>query len=220
MRMPSRLALVPVAVAGLVALAATPALAAPSDQDVTWMQSAHQSNLAEIAAGEAAQQSATTQEVRDLGAVLVADHSTLDQSLTQAAEEFGVELPAEPTAAQQAALARVQEQSGRAFDSAWIAAQITGHVNSAAATQQEIATGTDPQVVELARTALPVIQGHLERLRALAGEFGVPTSVPGGTGGQAADGGAGALGVGLVGVGALAVLGGTVGLVRRRQTAA
>jgi putative membrane protein len=46
MRILTRLALVPAAVLGTVVLTAAPALAAPSEQDVAWMQAAHQSNLA------------------------------------------------------------------------------------------------------------------------------------------------------------------------------
>jgi putative membrane protein len=220
MRMLSRLALVPVAVVGAVVLTAAPALAAPSEQDVTWMQAAHQSNLSEIAAGNAAQQAATTPEVKQLGQMFVQMHTELDTALTQAAQQLGVELPAEPSAEQKAQLAAVQQNTGRAFDTAWIAQQIGSHTTTLAATQRELRNGSDEAVLAQARTATPVVEQHLVELRQVAAKYGVPTSVPGGTGGQAADGGTGALGWGLTGLGAVALAAGTVGLVRRRQTAA
>ncbi|MGY1751568.1 DUF4142 domain-containing protein [Blastococcus sp. SYSU D01042] len=219
MRMLSRLALLPVAVVGAVVLTAAPALAAPSEQDVAWMQAAHQSNLAEIAAGTAAQQSATTPEVKQLGQMFVQMHTELDTALTQAAQQLGVQLPAEPTAEQQRQLAAVQQNTGRAFDTAWIAQQIGSHTTTLAATQRELQNGSDPAVLEQARTATPVVEQHLVELRQVAAQYGVPTSVPGGSGGQAADGGTGALGWGLAGLGAVVLLAGTAGLVRRRQTA-
>ena len=220
MRRTSRLLLLPVVALGAVLFSASPAAAAPSDQDVTWMQAAHQSNLTEIAAGNAAQQSATTPEVRELGAMFVQMHSQLDQQLTQAAQQLGVELPGEPSAEQQRQLAAVQQNSGQAFDTAWIAQQIASHSTSLAATQRELQNGSDPTVLELARTAAPAVEQHLASLREVAQQYGVPTSVPGGTGGQAATGGLGTAAWALTGVGVLALVVGTVGLVRRRTTAA
>jgi putative membrane protein len=219
MRAFSRL-LVPVAVLGAVLLTAAPAVAAPSEQDVAWMQAAHQSNLAEIAAGNAAQQQATTNEVKQLGAMFVQMHTQLDAALTQAAQRLGVQLPGAPTPEQQQQLAAVQQNTGRAFDTAWIAQQIGSHETTLAATQRELAAGSDPTVLEQARAATPVVEQHLAQLRQLAPQFGVPTSVPGGSGGQAANAGAGTLGWVLAGLGGLALLVGAVGLARRRTTAA
>ena len=220
MRMLSRLALLPAAVLGAVVLTAAPALAAPSEQDTAWMQAAHQSNLAEIAAGNAAQQQATTQEVKDLGAMFIQMHTELDASLTQAAQQLGVQLPAEPSPEQKQQLAAVQAKQGQAFDTAWIAQQIGSHSTTLAATQKELASGSDETVLALARTSTPVVEQHLVELRTVAGKYGVPTSVPGGTGGQVADGGMQSLGWGLAGLGAVAIGAGAYGLVRRRSTVA
>jgi putative membrane protein len=218
MRTLSRLVLVPAAVLATVTLTAVPALAAPSEQDVAWMQAAHQSNLAEIAAGNAAQQQATTQEVKDLGAMFVQMHTELDTALTQAAQQLGVQLPGTPSPEQQQQLAAVQAQQGQAFDTAWIAQQIGSHTTTLAATQKELASGSDETVLTLARTSTPVVEQHLAELRTVARQYGVPTSVPGGSGGQAADGGDSALGWGLAGLGGIAVLAGSAGLIRRRAT--
>jgi putative membrane protein len=165
---------------------AAPALAAPSEQDTTWMVAAHQSNLAEIAAGQAAQQRATTDTVRRLGQMFIDMHTQLDAELTAAAGQLGVQLPGSPTQQQQQELAAVTANQGQAFDTAWIAQQLTAHRRSAAAGEQELARGSDPTVLQLARAAAPVIQQHLNELRAAADQYGVPTSVPGGTGGQVA----------------------------------
>ena len=173
------------------------------------MVAAHQSNLAEIAAGTAAQQSAASADVRDMGGMLITDHQALDADLTAAAQQFGVQLPAEPSAEQQATLAQVKTNTGEAFDAAWLAAQVDGHRTSAAAGQQEIASGSDPAVVALAQAAAPVIQRHLDDLLQLAGE--APGSVPSGTDALAAPN---LLGVSLVGMGLVAAAAAIV--IRRR----
>ena len=122
-----RTSIVTAALVGTTLLAATPASAAPSGQDTTWMKAAHQSNLAEIAAGTAAQQSATTDDVRKLGAMWIQMHTELDTSLKTAAQQSGVDLPDAPTADQQSQLAAVKEKSGQDFDTAWIAEEVGGH---------------------------------------------------------------------------------------------
>ena len=215
-----RTALVTAALVVTTVLTAGPALAAPSDQDATWLRAAHQGNLAEIAAGNAAQQQATTQEVKGLGAMFVQMHTQLDAGLTPVAQQLGIQLPSAPTAEQQAQLAAVQANSGRAFDTAWIAQQIGSHSTTLAATQQELSAGSDPTVLAQARTATPVVQQHLAELRNVAGQYGVPTSVPAGNGGQAADDGLPASSWALITVGGVALVAGSAGLVRRRSTQA
>ncbi len=159
------------------------ALAAPTSVDTTWMVAAHQSNLTEIAAGKAAGQKATSTGVKDAGAMFVTMHTDLDAKLTAAAQKLGVTLPAAPTAAQQATLARVGALSGTAFDTAWVASQIAGHREAIAATAKELASGSDTAVLALAKAAAPVIASHLVTVEKLAG---VPVTVQAGTGGQAA----------------------------------
>jgi putative membrane protein len=203
-----------------VGLLAAPAGAQePNEQDSDWLVNAHTSNLAEIAAGQAAQQSATSDRVRQLGQMFIEMHTQLDTELTAVAEELGVELPAEPTAEQQAQLAQVAANTGEAFDSAWIAQQIGSHQRSQAAGQEELEEGSDERVLTLARNAAPVIAQHLEELRAAANEFGVPASVPSGTGGQAAGGFPQTAGVALVVTG-LAALGASGFALRRSRRAA
>ena len=78
------------ALLGVMALGvAVPALDTPSEQNTAWMGAAHQSNLAGIAAGRAAQDWAATDEVRALGAKTTEMHRSLNADLTAAAEALG-----------------------------------------------------------------------------------------------------------------------------------
>lgn len=203
------------AAAGALLLAAGPAAAQPSQQDQDWMVFAHQSNLAEIAAGQAAVQQATTDAVREHGQMLIDDHTALDADLTAAAEQLGVTLPSEPTEEQQEILASVTAQSGEAFDTAWVEAQIVSHRETLAAGEQELAEGSEQAAKDLAAAAAPVVQEHLDALLATAQDLGVPTEVAAGTGGQAASSSP-VLALTLVGAGVLAVVLAGAVLVRRR----
>jgi putative membrane protein len=186
MHLSSRLALTTVVASALLLFAVPGAQAAPSAQDQAWMTAAHQGNLAEIAAGQAAVAQASTDTVRELGQMLITDHTTLDANLTAAATELGITLPTAPSPEQQAELNAVAAKSGAAFDSAWVESQIAAHRATLAAGETELATGSEQQVKDLAAAAAPVVQHHLDEALAAAPQFGVPTSVPAGTGGQAA----------------------------------
>jgi putative membrane protein len=166
---------------------AAQAAAAPSEQDNAFLVAAHQSNLAEIATGNQAQQKAQSQAVKDLGAQFVADHTRLDQALQQVATTLNVELPDAPNEEQQAAAARLEATSGDQYDALWLSIQMDQHMKAMANGEKEIADGSDETVIQLARDAAPVIASHHDGIEAAGRELGVPTGVDSGTGGQLAD---------------------------------
>ncbi|MEV4187399.1 DUF4142 domain-containing protein [Streptosporangium canum] len=135
-------------------------------QDRQFLIQAHQGNLAEIAAGKAAQSKGKAGSVRSIGATLVADHTRLDRKLQQVAQRLQVTLPTQPTARQQTKAKELSALSGTEFDKAWTKTMIYGHRAALAAAKKEVADGSVPQVKALARASQPVIQDHLDRLLA------------------------------------------------------
>ncbi len=170
---------------GAALLFASPAAAAPSGQDASWLKAAHQYNLTEIGAGQAAQSHAASATVRGLGQMFIADHTAGDAKLQAVAAQLGVSLPGTPDAAQQQQLAQASAASGSAFDALFLSSQTSGHRQALAAGTTEISSGQDASVLALAKATAPVVQHHLnELLAAQAGSS--PTSVNAGSGGQAA----------------------------------
>lgn len=204
------------AVIGAFLAPATAASAAPSDQDTTYLRAAHQSNLAEIAGGTIAQQKAEDQQVKDLGARFVADHTKLDTALKQTASALGVTLPSAPNAEQQALAARYRAASDEQFDALFIATQMDAHMKAMRLGETEIADGTDAEAKKAAQNAAPVIASHHNALEAAARDLGVPDTINTGTGGQAAAGTTGPLAITLIVTGLL-LTAGAVLLFRRRR---
>jgi putative membrane protein len=211
-----------VAVAAIVALAAADATAhgmVPSGQDETYLASAHQGNLAVIEAGQLAEQKGKSSILRRLGAEFVADHTRMDDEVFSVAHRLNVSMPVLPSQTQEVQLATLSAKSGTAFDAAWLQSQLAAHRQAMAAGQAELAHGTDPAVMALARQGEPVVQTHLKALeQAVAG--GMPSQVNAGTGGQVAGLPAGAVRIGwaLLGL-AAAVLVGSAVLFGPRQAA-
>lgn len=198
-------------------MTAGPALAAPSNQDATWMKAAHQYNLTEIAAGSAAQSRAGSATVKALGAMFVADHTAGDAKLRAGAAKAGVELPTTPNTMQRAALKEGSGLTGPAFDAFFLSSQTMGHTKALNDTRTETTAGSDPTAVALAKANVPVISKHLRELQQ-AGSGGMAMAVPAGDGGQAARGDIGE-GVALAGFGAVLVAASGVAVRRQRQRA-
>lgn len=174
------------ATAAVVLLLAAPTAAAAqtglSEVDRAYLVTAHQANLAGIAAGEAAYQIASTEQVRQWGQVITANNRATDADAVAAASALGVELPDSPTPEQLAGLAAVGQLSGAELDAAWTASQITANEAFIAASQQQVAEGSSPQVVAVAQRTIPVMQAHLAVLRSGGA---MPTVIDSGSGGQA-----------------------------------
>lgn len=170
---PSFTAVSPLAPSGSSTASASPVVSA---QDTQYLQQAHQTNLAEIAAGHLAQQKGNSQTVKNLGAKFVTDHTKLDQALKQVASNLGVSLPSAPNAHQQAVAARLKATSGSQFDTLFVTTQFAGHTQAMQAGQTEITNGSNPQAVTVARDSAPVIASHHQALEAAAHTLNIPLS--------------------------------------------
>jgi putative membrane protein len=206
-------------IAAVLVVPGTAAYAAPSSQDSTYLKAAHQSNLAEIAGGTLAQQKGDSQQVKDLGARFVTDHTKLDAALKDTASALGVDLPSAPNAAQRALAARYQAASGSSFDALFVSTQMDAHMAAMKLGQTEIAQGSDSSVVKAAQSAAPVIAQHHTLLRDAASALGLPSSVGTGTGGLADRGGLSTTSAGLAGLGLLLLVSAVLLLRRRREGA-
>jgi putative membrane protein len=201
------------AAAGTLGAAATPG---PSQQDRQWLATTRMNDLSEMDNGTSAQKRAATVRIRQLGRQFQADHTRLDRSVKDASLRLGVNLPIDPSSDQQRARRAVEDHDGEAYDAAWVSAEIAQHRQALAATQVELANGTDASIVALAKTAEPMLQAHLRALQGAA-PARPAKRVNAGTGGQAAsDLLPGSSSLVLLGFGAVAVGGAAAGLRWRR----
>jgi putative membrane protein len=136
-----------------------------SSQDRSWLIAAHQTNLAEIKAGDLAAEKGHEADVRAAGRMLTQDHAKLDAKLRPVAKQLGVKLPAKPNAEQRDEMRKFKSSSGVDFDRTWTHDEADGHVKAIELTEREIQHGTLPQVKHLAQSALPVLKKHLHLLK-------------------------------------------------------
>ncbi|MEV6024892.1 DUF4142 domain-containing protein [Streptomyces sp. NPDC052036] len=131
--------------------------------DKQLLTAAHQGNLWEISVGQQAQSAATTDCVKQVGAHFIRDHRALDAGVVKTAAELDVALPSGQTDGQLRQTAALKSLAGTpAYDAAWLKAQYPAHVQTLALIDKEIASGTNPLVKSLAKSARPVVARHTQ----------------------------------------------------------
>lgn len=161
--------------------------ASASAQDVSWAQATAQTDYAEIAIGQLAEQRAEHSATKMMAQVTISDHTKALASLKSVASQDGITLPTAPSATQQSQAAQLKSVASSQFDATYDVIQIKGHELSISATQAELANGSSTAVMDNAQAYLPVAEKHLQMAEsdytALGGSV---SAVSAGTGGLAA----------------------------------
>lgn len=132
-------------------------------------------NLWEIPMGQLATQRGTTQTVRDVGATIAADHTKLNVDVRKLADEFGVQLPDQPTSSQRSWIAEISSKTGEDFDTAFANRLRAAH-GTVFGLVSEIRAGTsNPDIRAFAQTANEIVMKHMTLLEStgLVGPHGM-----------------------------------------------
>jgi putative membrane protein len=129
--------------------------------DEEWLMMSIQGDRFEIAGGQLAQQKGTTQQVRDLGARLVADHSKSLQDAIDVANKLGIEVPDSPSPSQQWELRAVARFHGSNFDRGYSDLEVQDHIQDITEAEDEVDKGCNREIKQLAADDLPVLREHL-----------------------------------------------------------
>lgn len=168
-----------------------PAAAAMPSTPQDWVAMAASSDMYEMEAARLAQQQGQAQGVKDFAAMMLADHGSSSDKLKAAAQAQQLTVPAAMMPQHQALLDELRSATD-SFDEVYARQQVAAHEqalqlmraypggatgaaaatpDAAAATPADASTaspGGDALAAFAAETA-PVIEGHLERARALPG---------------------------------------------------
>lgn len=136
-----------------------------SRADRSWIGQAHLANEAEISVGSLAEKVGATAAIRSAGRMLHDDHKALDRKLVSLASKLHLRLPGSLTPQQDTVSNRLDDETGRTFDHDFTESMLSAHQTMVAATRKEIARGSAPAIVALARQALPVLLRHLAMIK-------------------------------------------------------
>jgi len=155
-------------------MAAAPLLGVAADSpDAAFYKKAAEGGLAEVDAGNLAQQKSNNAKVKDFGAMMVKDHTAANDKLKSLAASKNITLPSSPSVGQMAEKAKLDVLSGDTFDKSYIRGQVKDHEDTIALFKKEVASGEDADAKAFATATLPTLQHHLKAIRAIAAESGV-----------------------------------------------
>ena len=167
------------AAAGLIAASLGLAAASADAQEAgsrptrEFAQAAASSDQYEILAAETALTQSTNSEVRAFAARMLQDHQQLGQALRDAAVRSGLKPPEMAMSADQAQLlGALQSVSGNEFDTLYLKQQTLAHQSALAVEQMYAKSGDDPNLRQLANSAVPLISSHGEMAKEAAAKFG------------------------------------------------
>ena len=152
------------AIVAILVLSATNAFAAKNPTE--FITDAIQGDNSEIMLGQMAEEKGGSQQVKDFGKTLVADHSTAKAEASTVAKALGVTPPDTPTAEAKDEQKKLSTMSGDGFDQEFASYMVTDHKKDIQEFQDQV-KGNDGQTSALASKQLPVLQKHLKMAQAI-----------------------------------------------------
>jgi putative membrane protein len=154
-----------IAFAGQAAEQPPPAASEPlQDIDREFLTVIRFANLWEIPMGELAVKRGSSQKVKDVGAVLAADHTKLNAAVEQLAGQFNVLLPDKPTSSQQFWMTEIASKSGIEFDKTFADRLRAAH-GTVFGLVAEVRAGSRNEVIRgFAQQANDVVMKHMTLL--------------------------------------------------------
>jgi len=135
--------------------------------DRHFLVKAAQGGMTEVELGQIAQQKASSPDVKQFGAHMVADHSKANDELKGIAQQKGVSIPTKLDARHQATVDRLNKLSGTDFDRAYVNDMVKDHQMDVAEFQKASDSAQDPDVKAFATKTLTVVKSHLADVQSL-----------------------------------------------------
>ncbi len=149
------------------------AVGADSNPDAAFYKKAAEGGIAEVDAGNLAEQKANEQALKDFGAMMVKDHSAANAKLQALAASKSISLPTSASMGEMATKAKLDVLSGDTFDKSYIKSQLKDHRGAIALFKKEINSGQDPDAKAFASATLPTLRMHLKTIKTIAANEGV-----------------------------------------------
>jgi putative membrane protein len=144
---------------------AASSVTATSDND--FMKEAAIGGMSEVELGRLASTKATDPEIKKFGQMMVTDHSKAGAELKALAAKKNVQLPAELDSTHKSMLDNLKNKSGADFDKEYVSEMVDDHETDLKAFQEKARNATDPDVKAFAEKVVPVIQKHLDAIKAI-----------------------------------------------------
>lgn len=145
--------------------------------DTTFAVKAAQGGLAEVKLGQLAAEKGGSPDVKAFGQQMVDDHTKANSQLKSIAQEEGMTLPTDVNQKQQAMYDRLSKLSGADFDRQYVKGMVMDHEEDVKDFHKEADKGKDGKIKSFASQTLPVLQGHLDKIKNIQSKLGSGSSM-------------------------------------------
>ncbi|MEX2595062.1 MAG: DUF4142 domain-containing protein [Anditalea sp.] len=137
------------------------------NDDSDFAVKAANAGMAEVSAGEIAQEKAQDQRVKDFAAMMVQDHTKANEELKSIAANKNITLPAAAGEDHQEQIADLNSYSGADFDKEYMGMMVDDHQKVIDLFEGAAEDIEDAELRAFAEKNLPVLRKHLEQAQAL-----------------------------------------------------
>jgi len=123
--------------------------------------------MMEVKLGQMAQDKATSQRVKDFGAMMVKDHTAAGDELKNMARQKNVTLPETMSNDHQKKTDDLNKKTGKDFDKAYIKAMVDGHQSAVSDFEKASKNTKDADVKAWVDKTLPTLRMHLDSAKAI-----------------------------------------------------
>jgi putative membrane protein len=144
--------------------------------DREFVKKAWEGSMAELQLGQLAEEKGSSDDVKQFGQQMVADHTKLGDEMKQVAMQMGVNQPSGLAKKDQQLVAKLNTLSGAEFDNAYIVAMVKDHKKDAEGFKSEAQQSQNPALQQVAQQGGQVIDHHLEMIDKIAESHNLMTS--------------------------------------------
>lgn len=141
---------------------ATTATTTQSADSTSFPVMAASSDMFEVSSSKAAQEKATSADVKAYAQHMITDHTKTTTELKALASKKNITLPAAPLAKHQKRIQALSTQSAKDFDKAYMTAQVQAHQEAVSLFEEAANTNSDPELKAFAQKTLPALKMHLD----------------------------------------------------------
>ena len=129
--------------------------------DADFAVAAADGSMMEVELGKLAQEKGISKQVKDLGAMMMKDHSMASSELMGVAKAKNITLPSSASEKCQQKIQELREKKGIDFDKAYTDLMVDDHKEDIDAFKKEAEKGNDSVLVMWAKGKLPTLEHHL-----------------------------------------------------------
>ncbi len=131
-------------------------------KDAQFLVDAAEINLMEIDLGNLAQKKAMMQETKDLGKMMVDEHTKAMNELKELAAKKTITIPTSATEDGQDKMKKFADKSGHDFDKDYCDEMVSGHKDAIDKFEKASNDANDPDIKAWAAATLPALRNHLD----------------------------------------------------------